>query len=42
MTIPILLAVTGCVAIVAIWFLWGRKLGAKAPEAKAEAHEARS
>jgi hypothetical protein len=29
---PILLAVTGCVAVVAIYFLWVRKLLVKTPE----------
>jgi hypothetical protein len=28
----LMLGVTGCVAIVAIYFLWVRKLTAKAPE----------
>jgi hypothetical protein len=33
----LMLGVTGCVAIVAIYFLWARKLTAKAPEqAKAQ------
>ena len=29
---PLLLGVTGCVAVVAIYFLWVRKLLAKTPE----------
>jgi hypothetical protein len=37
----LMLAVTGCVAIVAIYFLWVRKLPAKAPE-QAKTPDARS
>jgi hypothetical protein len=34
LSFPVLLGVTGVVAIVAIYFLWVRKLGSKQPEQK--------